>query len=125
MAIYHFSVNIISRSSGRSATAAAAYRSAEKIIDMPTGLIHDYTRKQGVDEKFILAPSYAPDWVFNRERLWNEVEKVERRKNSQLAREINVALPTELNKNQQVELVREFVTKQFVNQGMIADEVAI
>ncbi len=121
MAIYHFSVNIISRSSGRNATAAAAYRSAEKILDKETGLIHDYTRKQGVDEKFILAPSYAPDWVKNRETLWNEVEKVERRKNSQVAREINVALPTELNKNQQVELVKEFVTKQFVNQGMVAD----
>lgn len=121
MAIYHFSVNIISRSSGRSATAAAAYRAGEKIIDMRTGEIHDYTRKKGVDHNFILAPSSAPDWVHNREKLWNAVEKIERRKDSQLAREINVALPTELTKAQQVELVREFVTDQFVSQGMVAD----
>ncbi len=121
MAIYHFSVNIISRSSGRSATAAAAYRAGEKIVDIRTGEIHDYTRKRGVDHNFILAPNSAPDWVHNREKLWNAVEKVERRKDSQLAREINVALPTELNKAQQLELVQEFVTAQFVSQGMVAD----
>ncbi len=121
MAIYHFSVKIISRSSGRSATAAAAYRAGEKIIDMRTGEIHDYTRKKGVDLNFILAPNSAPNWVHNREKLWNAVEKIERRKDSQLAREINVALPTELNKAQQLELVREFVTDQFVSQGMVAD----
>ena len=121
MAIYHLSIQLISRSQGRSAPAAAAYRAAEKIMDIRTGELHDYTRKKGVDEKFILAPDSAPDWVFNREKLWNEVERVENRKNSRLAREINVALPTELNKTQQVELVREFVSDQFVNQGMIAD----
>ncbi len=121
MAIYHFSASIISRSSGRSATAAAAYRAGEKIIDERTGLLHDYTHKKGVDSTFILAPNSAPDWVFNREKLWNEVELVERRKDSQLAREINVALPVELNKTQQLKLVRKFVTDQFVNQGMVAD----
>lgn len=121
MAIYHFSVNIISRSSGRSATAAAAYRAGEKIVDIRTGEIHDYTRKRGVDHNFILAPNSAPDWVHNREKLWNAVEKVERRKDSQLAREINVALPTELTKTQQLKLVKEFVTEQFVSQGMVAD----
>ena len=121
MAIYHFSASIISRSSGRSATAAAAYRAGEKIIDERTGEIHDYTHKKGVDSTFILAPNSAPDWVFDREKLWNEVEKVERRKDSQLAREINVALPTELTKTQQLKLVRKFVTDQFVNQGMVAD----
>ena len=121
MAIYHFSVKIISRSSGRSVTAAAAYRAGEKIFDIRTGEIHDYTQKKGVDETFILAPKAAPDWVFNREKLWNEVERVERRKDSQLAREINVALPVELNYTQQLELVQKFVTDQFVNSGMIAD----
>ena len=121
MAIYHFSASIISRSSGRSATASAAYRAGEKIIDERTGEIHDYTHKKGVDSTFILAPNSAPDWVFNREKLWNEVEKVERRKDSQLAREINVALPTELTTPQQLKLVRKFVTDQFVNQGMVAD----
>ena len=121
MAIYHFSVNIISRSAGRSATAAAAYRAAEKIKDNRTGEIHDYTKKKGVDEKFILAPKFVPEWVYNRSSLWNKVEEVERRKDSQLAREINVALPTELDKTQQVNLVKEFVTEEFVKEGMIAD----
>ncbi len=121
MAIYHLSVQIISRSSGRSATAAAAYRAAEKIKDNRLGETHDYRKKKGVDFKLILAPNYAPAWVFNREKLWNEVERVERRKDSQLAREINVALPVELNNTQQLELVKKFVTEQFVNQGMVAD----
>ncbi len=121
MAIYHFSVNIISRSAGRSATAAAAYRAAEKIRDNRTGEIHDYTNKKGVDEKFILAPFSAPSWVYNRSSLWNKVEEVERRKDSQLAREINVAIPTELDKTQQIKLVKEFVRKEFVKEGMVAD----
>lgn len=121
MAIYHFSVNVISRSSGSSATAAAAYRAGEKIMDERTGEIHDYTRKTGVDSSWILAPESAPDWVFNREKLWNEVESVERRRDSQLAREINVALPTELDMSQQLELVREFVNEQFIDEGMVAD----
>ncbi len=121
MAIYHFSVGIISRGKGRSATAAAAYRAAEKIKDLRTGEIHDYRKKKGVDEKFILAPPQAPDWVYNRQKLWNKVELGERRKDSQLSREINVALPVELSKSQQIELVKEFVQEQFVDQGMIAD----
>ena len=121
MAIYYFNVSVISRSAGRSATASAAYRAAEKIKDIRTGEIHDYKKKKGVDEKFILAPDSAPEWVHNREKLWNEVERVEHRKNSQLAREIQVAIPVELNAPQQVELVKEFATEQFVNSGMIAD----
>ncbi len=121
MAIYYFNVSVISRSAGRSATASAAYRAAEKIQDNRTGEIHDYRKKKGVDEKFILAPDYAPNWVHDRQKLWNEVERVERRKNSQLAREIQVAIPVELNRNQQIELVREFARGQFVNQGMVAD----
>ncbi len=121
MAIYYFNVSVISRSSGRSATASAAYRAAERIKDIRTGEIHDYRKKKGVDEKFILAPDSAPSWVHDRQKLWNEVERVERRKNSQLAREIQVAIPVELNAPQQIELVKEFATEQFVNSGMIAD----
>ena len=121
MAIYHYSVNIISRSAGRSATAAAAYRAAEKIRDNRTGEIHDYTKKKGVDKKFILAPESAPSWVYDRAKLWNKVEEVERRKDSQLSREINIAIPTELDKPQQIELVKEFVRDEFVEEGMIAD----
>ena len=121
MAIYYFNASVISRSKGRSATASAAYRAGEKILDLRTGEIHDYRKKKGVDEKMILAPSSAPDWVEDRSLLWNEVERVERRKNSQLAREIKLAIPVELDRTQQLELVKGFVTEQFVSQGMVAD----
>ena len=121
MSIYHYSVSSIGRSSGKSATAAAAYRAGEKIKDERTGLTFDYTRKTGVDYTEILAPSFAPEWASERSLLWNEVERVERRKDSQLAREINVALPVELDKEQNLQLVREFVQEQFVSKGMIAD----
>ncbi|MGK7938175.1 MAG: MobQ family relaxase [Xenococcaceae cyanobacterium] len=121
MAIYYFNASVISRSKGRSATASAAYRAGEKIIDERTGEIHDYRKKKGVDEKIILAPNNAPNWVKNRASLWNEVERVERRRNSQVAREIKLAIPVELNKHQQIELVKTFATEQFVSKGMVAD----
>ena len=121
MAIYYFNASVISRSAGRSATASAAYRAAERIKDERTGEIHDYRKKKGVDEKFILAPESAPNWVYNRAKLWNEVERLERRKDSQVAREIKLAIPAELNAPQQIELVREFATDQFVSKGMVAD----
>ena len=121
MAIYHYSVSSIGRSSGRSATAAAAYRAGEKIYDQRTGLTFDYTRKRGIDYTEIIAPSFAPQWANERSLLWNEVERVERRKDSQLAREIDVALPVELDKEQKLKLVREFVQEQFISKGMIAD----
>ena len=121
MAIYYFNASVISRSKGRSATASAAYRAGEKILDMRTGEIHDYRKKKGVDDQIILAPNNAPDWVKNRAKLWNEVERIERRKNSQVAREIKLAIPVELNLSQQIELVKTFATEQFVSQGMVAD----
>ncbi len=121
MAIYYFNASVISRSAGRSATASAAYRAAEKIKDNRTGEIHDYRKKKGVDEKFILAPDSAPSWATNRSKLWNEVERVEYRINSQLAREIQLAIPVELNRTQQVELVKKYAADLFVKEGMIAD----
>ena len=121
MAIYYFNASVISRSAGRSATASAAYRAAERIKDERTGEVHDYRKKKGVDEKIILAPDSAPNWVHNREKLWNEVERVEYRINSQLAREIQLAIPVELNRTQQVELVKEYANDLFVKEGMIAD----
>ena len=121
MAIYYFNASVISRSAGRAATASAAYRAAERIIDNRTGEIHDYTKKKGVDETLILAPHNAPDWVGDRSLLWNEVERVERRRNSQVAREIKLAIPVELNRTQQIELVKDFATEQFVSKGMVAD----
>ena len=121
MAIYHCSVKIISRSQGRSATGAAAYRSAEKIRDERTGLEHDYTRKSGVDHTEIVAPANSPDWVQNRSELWNHVEHSEKRKDARLCREVEVALPCELDLKQNLKLIRDFVKSEFVDKGMIAD----
>ena len=112
---------MISRSQGRSATAAIAYRVAERIEDRRTGLTFDYAARSGVDHTEILAPDHAPDWVRDRSELWNRVEKSETRKNSQVAREVRVALPAELTHDERVELVREFVREQFVGRGMVAD----
>lgn len=121
MAIYHLSAQIIGRSAGRSAVAAAAYRAHERIEDERTGLLHDYSRRRGEIETFILAPKSAPDWVQDRARLWNAAEATEKRSNSQVAREINVALPVELSRQEQRALLQEYVQKLFVNDGMVAD----
>lgn len=121
MAIYHMSAQVIGRSAGRSATAAAAYRAGEKIADERTGEVHDYTRKGGVDYAEILTPTHAGEWARDRARLWNTAEQSEKRINSQIAREINIALPRELTPEQNRELVREYAQRNFVNQGMIAD----
>ena len=121
MAIYHLRASVISRSSGRSATAAAAYRSATEIEDRRTGLSFDYASKRGVEHVEILAPDHAPDWVSDRSELWNRVEEAETRKNSQVAREVRVALPDELSPEERVELVREFCQEAFVDRGMVAD----
>lgn len=121
MAIYHLRATMISRSAGRSATAAAAYRTAERIEDRRTGLVFDYRARGGVDHVETLAPADAPTWVQDRAALWNAVEQAETRKNSQVAREIRVALPHELDHAQRVELVREFCQCEFVDRGMVAD----
>jgi ATP-dependent exoDNAse (exonuclease V) alpha subunit len=121
MAIYHFSVQIIGRSSGKSVVAAAAYRAGDVLLDKRTGITHNYTRKQGVYETRILLPENAPLWMQDRSQLWNEVERCERQCNSQLAREINVAIPKELNHEQKRSLVYEYVESEFVSRGMIAD----
>jgi len=121
MAIYHLRATMISRSQGRSATAASAYRVAERIEDRRTGLTFDYAARGGVDHTEILAPDHAPDWVRVRSELWNRVEESETRKNSQVAREVRVALPDALTHAQRLELVREFVRSQFVDRGMVAD----
>ena len=112
---------MISRSQGRSATAAIAYRVAERIEDRRTGLTFDYAARGGVDHTEILAPDHAPDWFHDRSELWNRVEESETRKNSQVAREVRVALPAELTHAQRVDLVRDFAQEQFVGRGMIAD----
>lgn len=121
MAIYHLRATMVSRSAGRSATAAAAYRSAERIEDQRTGLSFDYRSKGGVEHTEILAPDYASDWVKDRAALWNAVELAETRKNSQVAREIRVALPAELDAAQRLTLVSDFCRHAFVERGMVAD----
>lgn len=121
MAIYHCSIKIISRGKGKSAVAAAAYRSGETLTNEYDGVTHDYTRKGGIVHTEILLPDYAPAEYADRAVLWNAVEKIEKAKNAQLAREIEIALPHELTREQGISLVREYVKEQFVNAGMCAD----
>ena len=121
MAIYHFSAQVIKRSAGKSSTAAAAYRSGQRIEDARTGEVHDYTRRDDVDYSIILAPEGVPGWVQDRAALWNEVEQAEKRKDSQVAREIDIALPVELSNEQKVNLISEFVRNEFVKLGMVVD----
>jgi Ti-type conjugative transfer relaxase TraA len=121
MAIYHLTAKIISRARGQSVVASAAYRSGKALTDKRYGLTHDYTRKLGVDHSEILAPERSPAWVFDRERLWNAVEDFEKRKDAQLARELEIALPLELTHDEQLALARDYVTRNFVSKGMIAD----
>ncbi|WP_451541570.1 MobQ family relaxase, partial [Streptomyces sp. NPDC003631] len=120
MAIYHFSAQVISRGKGQSAVASASYRSGEKLVDERTGETKYYVREVQPDT-MILAPKHAPQWIQNRGLLWNEVEQSETRKNSRLAREINIALPIELTNDQQKELIKNYVQEQFVDIGMVAD----
>ena len=148
MAIYHLSVQVITRSKGGNALAAAAYRSGEKLVDRqqvatekaridalkgslgPSGVaaerqkkvgVYDYRRKQGIDHSEILFPANAPAWMGQREALWSGVERSEKRKDSQLARDLNIALPRELDLEAQKQLVRGYVQEQFVDRGMVAD----
>ncbi|WP_151409861.1 MobQ family relaxase [Anaerococcus sp. Marseille-P9784] len=121
MAIYHLCIKIISRGKGKSAVAASAYRSGEKIKNEYDGIVHDFTRKGGIAHTEILLPQNAPQEFVNRSILWNSVEKIEKSKNSQLAREIEVALPKELDREKQINLVREYVKENFVKVGMCAD----
>lgn len=121
MAIMHMSVKIISRGKGQSAIASAAYRSATKLEDKFYGETKDYSKKRFVEHSEIQLPANAPKEYANRENLWNSVEKAEKNKNAQLAREVEIALPREMTREQQLELVHDYVQKQFVDQGMIAD----
>jgi len=121
MALYHFSAKIVCRSRGQSAVAAAAYRARTRLLDERLAKCFDYSRRRGLVRSEILAPDNAPDWMRDREQLWNAVEKAERRKDSQLARSLDIALPHELSLDHNIELLRGFVQEQFVDRGMIAD----
>jgi len=121
LAIFHLSIKIFSRGKGRSAVSAAAYRAGEYIINEYDGQIHDYTKRKGVAHTEILLPENAPEKYMKRAVLWNAVEKVEKSINSQLAREVEFALPMELTLEQNIALAREYVKKTFVDKGMCAD----
>ena len=121
MAIYHLSVKTISRSAGRSATAAAAYRAGAEITDERTGEIHDYTRKGGVESAALILPDNAPEWARDRAQLWNAAEQAEKRKNSTVAREFEIALPAELSPEQREKLAHDFARELVKRHGCAAD----
>lgn len=121
MAIYHLEAKVVSRGAGRSAVAASAYLSCSRLYNDYDGIQHDYTKKQGIVWQEVFLPEYAPlEWK-DREQLWNAVEEVETAKDSQLAREFVVALPIELNREEQIALLQEFIRERFVSDGMCAD----
>ena len=121
MAIYHLEAKVVGRGAGRSAVAASAYLSCSHLYNDYDGVQHDYTRKQGLVWQRVFLPEYAPQEWQDREKLWNAVEEVETAKDSRLAREFVVALPIKLNREEQIELLQEFVREQFVADGMCAD----
>jgi Ti-type conjugative transfer relaxase TraA len=121
MAIYHVTAKIISRKRGQSAVAKAAYRSGSALFDQHYGVTQDYSRKVGVAHTEIIAPEGVPAWMLDRENLWNGVEVAEKRKDAQLAREFEIALPIELSHDQSVELLRDYIKTEFVAKGMVAD----
>jgi Ti-type conjugative transfer relaxase TraA len=121
MAIYHLHVKVIGRGSGASAVAAAAYCSASRLRDDRVDRSHDFTAKRGVVHSEVLLPEDAPEQWSDRERLWNNVEAFEARRDAQLAREVEFGLPRELTRAQGIELARDFVQSEFVERGMIAD----
>jgi Ti-type conjugative transfer relaxase TraA len=121
MAIYHFSAKVISRAAGSSALAAAAYRSASRLHDQRLDRHHDFSNKAGVVHSEVMLPEGAPEHLRDRERLWNEVEAAEKRIDAQLAREIEFALPRELSSEMGIDLARDFVAREFVGLGMVAD----
>ena len=121
VAIYHLRVKYLKRSAGRSAVAAAAYRSGTRLEDERTGQVHDYTRKQDVEHSEVLLPDGLPADLFDRGVLWNTVETGIKRKDGQPAFEVEVALPRELDRAQCRELVREFASDMFVERGVPVD----
>src|SRR5579863_2979021 len=121
MAIYHLHVKVIGRKSGASAVASAAYRAGSRLRDERLDRSHDFSAKRGVVHSEVMLPENAPEAWCDRERLWNDVEAFEVRKDAQLAREVEFAIPREMTQAQGIELARDFVRGEFVNRGMIAD----
>lgn len=121
MALYHFHVEQIKRSEGRTAVASAAYRAGEKLHNLWDGETHDYTKKGGIVLTEIILPEHAPQRFLDRSTLWNEVEQVEKHYKAQLAYSFDMALQNEFSMEENIKLAREFVQKYFVSEGMICD----
>ena len=121
MAIYHFSAKVVSRANGSSAVASAAYRSGSELFDQRLGRYHDFSNKADVIHSEVLLPESAPQNLNDRTTLWNEVEAGEKRKDAQLAREVEFSIPREMSREDGVRLARDFVQREFVNRGMVAD----
>ena len=121
MAIYHLEAKVIGRSTGRSTVAASAYMSCSKILNDYDGVLHDFTRKHGLVWEHIFLPENAPQEWQDRSELWNAVERAEKTKDSRLARELVVALPVELDKDQWINLLTEYIQSNYVADGMCAD----
>lgn len=121
MAIFHCPIQIIKRSAGHSVVEAAAYRSGTKLTNEWDGQTHDYTKKSGIVHTEIMLPAYAPPEFADRSVLWNSVEMIEKARDAQLARELEIALPVELSFEENLKLIRAYVKNNFVDAGMCAD----
>ena len=121
MALFHFHVTQVKRSAGQSAVACAAYRAGEKLYSEYYGEVSDFTRKGGVICSEIFLPPHAPAEYHDRATLWNAVEKAECGKKAQLAYSFDIALQNEFSLEENIALARQFVSKQLVSRGMIAD----
>lgn len=123
MALFSWSMQVIKRSTGRSVVAAAAYRAGERLHDERQDITHDYRNRSGVEHTEILVPADAPAWVLGagRETLWNAVERGEKRKDAQTARELRIMIPRELDPPERIRLVRDYLVHSFVSKGMVAD----
>ena len=121
MATFHLSAGIIQRSAGESVVAAAAYRAGERMVETRTGEIHDYRFRGGVDDAVILAPEGAESWVLNRAELWNRADRAEKRRDAQLARSFDLALPLELDAATNKALTFEYLRQHLVRRGMVVD----
>src|SRR5881409_2546526 len=123
MAIYHLHIKVIGRKCGSSAVASAAYRSGSRLRDERLDRSHDFSTKRGVVHSEVMLPDNAPEAWSDRERLWNDVEAFEVRKDAQLAREVEFALPREMSEAQGIELTRDFARAEFVDRGMTEDGI--
>ena len=120
LAIYHLAVKSVSRSTGRSAVAASAYRAGELLENERDGMVHDYTKRGGVEDKMLVVPEGA-EWALDRSALWNAAELAEKRKDAKVAREYELALPAELDRDQRRELVRGFAEELRDRYGVAVD----